>query len=154
MQSIVQYRGFFGAEARQGRQVGDRGLEHGLDAAEALPEQARRLGADAGEGVEVRGKLGATLVAAQTGDDEAVGRIADVLQQEQLRAAGLQGQRLLAARTEDRVTQLAGPAAFALGDGGQGELPSPFGQGAFHGLELPLAAVDEQQVRPGRTHKD
>ena len=80
-------------------------------------------------------------------------RVAHPLQKKQLGRGRTQGQGIFAPGHENHIAQLVLGAPLALGNGGQGKgiADAGLGQGPGHGFELALAAVDEEQIGPGRT---
>jgi hypothetical protein len=115
-------------------------LFEGADAAEVLEEALAGDGAYAGDGVEFAGAVAHLAAFAVVGYGEAVGFVADLLDDVEDGAAAVEddGVVLLAVDVDD---------LFALGDGGQrlgGEADLVEGVGG--GVELAEAAVDQDEA--------
>src|SRR5215211_3928856 len=146
VQPRVNLAGDLPGEARHGLQLLQRGAQESLRGAEVLQDLLFARRSHAGQLVEDGGGHGPSTHLAVVGVGEAVGLVADALQQVQLRRVPLQPHRLRAARLEDLLV--------ALGERAQGYVRQ---LGAHLELlqnrddrgELALAAVEQDQIRSG-----
>lgn len=106
------------------------GLAEGADAAEVLEQALSGAGAYAGDGVEFAFAVADFAAFAVVGDGEAVGLVADLLDEVEDGGAAIEddGVVFLAVNVDD---------LFAFGDGGEGlEGDAEFGEGVGGGVEL------------------
>src|SRR5215216_2138190 len=146
VQPRVNLAGDLPGEARHGLQLLQRGAQESLRGAEVVQDLLFARRSHAGQLVEDGGGHDPSTHLAVVGVGEAVGLVADALQQVQLRRVPLQPHRLRAARLEDLLV--------ALGERAQGDVRQ---LGAHLELlqnrddrgELALAAVEQDQIRSG-----
>src|SRR5690606_30666999 len=146
MQVVVDPLGEAAADARHFREVADAGVAHALQPTELPQELAPALGAQARDFLERRGSPRLRAPLAVAGDREAVCLVANLLHEMQGRGIGRQQDRPLPAGDEELL--LPGLAIASLRD--RDHLDPAELELVQHrdGLgELPLAAVDEQDVR-------
>src|ERR1700685_528666 len=135
----------FGADAFDLHQVGDRGALDGFERAEVMQQRAFARRSDAGALLKAGLAHIARPAGAMRADGEAMGLVAQPLDEIEHRVARRQLERV-AAREEEGFA--AGVAIRAPGDGGQGDLGAQLGKHFARGIELAEAAVDQHQVGP------
>src|SRR5215217_5183418 len=119
-----------------------------LDGAEMVQEGALAVRADARDLVERTLRHLALALRPMRPDREAVRLVAQALHEIERRIARRQLQRRLSGQKESLA---AGVAVAPLGDADEGHIvDADLRQRFARGLELPLAAVDEHEVGPGR----
>src|SRR3984893_12976546 len=137
----------FGTDAFDLHQVDDRGALDGFQRAEVMQQRAFARRSDAGDLLQA----GLAHIAGATRpvrtDGEAMGFIAQPLDEIEHRVARRQLEGV-AAREEESFA--AGVAVRPLGDGDQRHLGAEAGQHFAGGIELAEAAVDQHQVGPRR----
>src|SRR5580700_11665030 len=137
----------FGTDAFDLHQVGDRGTLDGFQRAEVVQQRALARRPDAGDLLQARLAHVARPARPVRADGEAMGLVAQPLDEIEHRVARRQLERV-APREEEGFA--AGVAIRPLGDGGQGHLGAQLGEHFAGGIELAEAAVDQHQVRPRR----
>ncbi len=138
------------ADAVHGLEVREAGFGDALGRAEAVQQGAFALGSDAGDLVELGGYQGLGAARPVAADGEAVGLVAQALQEIADGAVRRHQERLAAGQMDALAPGIAlGP----LGDGGDAEAASAdahaeIGEGRERARQLPGAAVEQHQVGP------
>src|SRR5580700_11789854 len=135
----------FGTDALDLHQVGDRGALDGFERAEVMQQRAFTRRSDAGDLLQAGLAHVARAARPVRADGKTMGFIAQPLDEIEHRVARRQLERV-AAREEEGFAP--GIAVRPLGDGGQGYLGAKTGEHFAGGIELPEAAVDQDQVGP------
>ena len=137
-----------GVHARRLDEVLVGGALDRLDGAEMVQEGALAVRADARDLVERSLRHLALALRPMRPDREAVRLVAQALHEIERRVARRQLQRRLSGQEESLA---AGVAVAPLGDADEGDaVDADLGERCLRRLELPLAAVDEHEVGPGR----
>src|SRR5580658_250259 len=132
----------FGADAFDLHQVGDRGALDGFERAEVMQQRAFARRSDAGDLLQAGLAHIARPARPVRADGKTMGLIAQPLDKIEHRVARWQLERV-AAREEEGFA--AGVAVRTLGDSGQGNFGAQLGKHVARGIELPEAAVDQDQ---------
>src|SRR6202035_4348450 len=137
----------FGTDAFDLHQVADRGALDGFQRAEVMQQRAFARRTDAGDLLQAGLAHIARPARAVRTDGETMGLIAEPLDEIEHRVARRQLERVAAREEEGFAT---GIAVRPLGGSDQGHLGAKPGQPVAGGIELAEAAVDQDEVRPGR----
>src|ERR1700689_4204370 len=136
----------FGADAFDLHQVGDRGALDGFERAEVMQQRAFARRSDAGDLLQAGLAHVARAPGAMRADGEAMGLVAQPLDEIEHRVARRQLERV-AAREEEGFTP--GIAVRSLGDGDQRNLGAELFQDFAGRVELAETAVDQDEIGPG-----